>query len=573
MNGIFRYAVLKYSLILSANANLTGDNLKKSLKQRYLSSAFILLVSTLIVKIISAVYKIPLTNYIGAEGRGYFSIAYNLCLPFHALTMGSFPVALTKLVSSFDAKGDTYKIKALRKASKRLFFIVGIIGLAVMLVIAKPYSNLIASSPKSIYTILALAPSVFFSCLCACHRAFAEGFIDMKPTAVSQLLEALFKMVFGLLFAKYSMSYLYEAYLLNNTVLGVPVSNEGEALSAIYPLTSACAMLGVTLGSIAAWIFAAVYTNSKYNSFPKDRVDVKSAYNELLAFSAPLVGATVVSSISNFIDTSGIQYFLSLCNENALASKYSYTGNDIYTYVFGIYATVLDFKSLVPSIVMTLGVTAVPALSGAYESGNERFSSLLTSVFKYASILSIAGGLILSLLPRELLSVFYLNSNADIVENGSKILFYMGISILPCALATTTVYSVQALGFAKSTIPAFAVSCALRLIVNGIFIPQAQINIVAAALSNCVGFFVIVVMNIVTIRKKTRAKISYSNIFVKPVLCGIIAYFVGDFVKNKFTLSLIQCIALMCFCLILYFVSLIITKTVTLNMDNKPKSL
>ena len=102
--------------------------MKRNLKQRYISSAFILLVSTVIVKIISAVYKIPLTMYIGAEGRGYFSIAYNLCLPIHALTMGAFPIALTKLISSYNAKGDMNKVYALKIASKRLFFIIGING-------------------------------------------------------------------------------------------------------------------------------------------------------------------------------------------------------------------------------------------------------------------------------------------------------------------------------------------------------------------------------------------------------------------------------------------------------------
>ena len=96
--------------------------MKQGLKQRYITSAFILLAATVIVKIISAVYKIPLTNYIGATGRGYFTVAYNLCLPMHAITMGAFPIAVSKLVSRYEAKGDRLKIKALRKASKKLFF-------------------------------------------------------------------------------------------------------------------------------------------------------------------------------------------------------------------------------------------------------------------------------------------------------------------------------------------------------------------------------------------------------------------------------------------------------------------
>lgn len=542
--------------------------MKKSLKQRYLTSAFILLAATVIVKIISAVYKIPLTSYIGAEGRGYFSIAYNLCLPVHSITMGAFPLALTKLVSSYEAKGDILKVKALRKASKKLFFIIGVIGMAVMLIAAKPYCNIISSSPKSIYTILALAPSVFFSCLCACHRAFAEGYLDMKPTAVSQLLEALFKMIFGLLFARYSMSRLYEYYLIHNTVIGIKVSGEQEALSAIYPLTSAAAMLGVTLGSIAAYIFAMIYTNSRYSNFPAENIDSGSAYNELLTFSASLVGATVIQSISNFADTSSIQYFLSLCSEDTLKALYSYSGDDIYTYVFGIYAAVLDFKNLVPSVVMALGVTAVPAVSSAFENSSERFSSLLTSIFKYSSILSIAGGLLLACFSREILGIFYYSSNPDIVENGSRMLFYMGVTVLPCALATTTVYSTQALGFAKSTIPAFAVSCVLRVAVNYLLIPNSDINIMGAAFSNFIGFSVIVIMNIITVRRKTKAKISYINVFVKPVLCAILSYFVITYIKMHTSMNIYESIILMLLCAGIYFIMLLVTKAIVIQKKN-----
>ena len=540
-------------------------SVKKSLKQRYLSSAFILLLSTVVVKLISAFYKIPLTGFIGAEGRGYFSIAYNFCMPIHALTMGAFPLALTKLVSSYEAKGDYAKIHALRFASKRLFLIVGIIGLAVMLLLAKPYSELISSAPKSIYTILALAPSVFFCCLGAAHRGFAEGYLDMKPTAVSQLIEALFKLVFGLLLARYSMSWLYEQYILKGAVLGIPVSGEQEALSAIYPLTSAAAMLGVTLGSIAAYIFVTIYTQSKYPVSPVDKRAVKLSYNELLSFSTALVGATVISSVSNFIDTSSIQYCLSLCDADKLAAIYNYSGNDVYTYVFGIFATVLDFKNLVPAIVMVLGVTAVPAVSNAYENSNGKFSSLLTSIFKYAVILSVAGGLILSVFSKEILSIFYSSSNADIVNNGSYLLKVMGVLILPCALATVTVYTAQALGFAKSTIPAFIISCVIRIAMNFIFIPDSKYNVMAAAVSNSAGFLVVVIMNLVTIRKKTNARISVFDIFIKPVFCGIITYVTVAYVKTDASLSFPKLIIMLAMCPIIYLLLLVITRTIRLR--------
>lgn len=64
----------------------------------------------------------------------------------------------------------------------------------------------------------------------------------MKPTAACQIIEAVFKMVFGLLFARFSMSCFMSNYYEYGTVLGTAYENERQALSAIYPLTSACSM-------------------------------------------------------------------------------------------------------------------------------------------------------------------------------------------------------------------------------------------------------------------------------------------------------------------------------------------
>ncbi len=513
--------------------------MKQGLKQRYITSAFILLAATVIVKIISAVYKIPLTNYIGATGRGYFTVAYNLCLPMHAITMGAFPIAVSKLVSRYEAKGDRLKIKALRKASKKLFFIVGIIGMAIMFAVSKPYADLISASPKSIYTILALLPSLFFCCLCACHRSFAEGFLDMKATAISQLIEAFFKMVFGLLLARLSMSYLYDIYIQFGTVMGKAVGSEEEALSAIYPLTSACAMLGVTLGSIAAYAFAGIYTNIKYNSIlPKERADVKSAYSELLTFSAGLVGATVVQSISNFIDTASIQYCLSQCDGTALAVQYSASETDIYTYVLGIFAVALDFKNLIPAIVMALGVTAVPAVSTAFESGKDRFSLLLTSIFKYTVILSVCGGVLIALFYEDMLKLFYSGSNEDIVMNAGRLLFVFAVTSLPCAAASTSVYCAQALGYAKQTVLPFCVSAVVRVLLNFLLIQNVEINIMGSAISNFVGFSIILIWNMVIIRKKTNAKFDLTEIFIKPVVCAVLSYFVTSAIKHSIEMSI-----------------------------------
>ncbi len=508
--------------------------MKTNIKQKYISSAFLLLVSSVIVKVISAIYKIPLTSYIGATGRGYFSLAYNLCLPIHALTMGAFPIAMSKLVSKYNAVGDTQKISALKKSGQKLFFLAGFSGLVVMLIAAKPYSNLISSSPKSIYTIFALAPSVFFCCLGAGRRSFAEGFIDMKPTAICQIIEALFKMVFGLLFARLSMSCLIDNFYRFGTVLGTAYSSEKSALSAIYPVTSACSMLGVSLGGFAGYVYVCVYVQSKYRYPKPDKSLTKETFSELLSFSLPILFATAIQSVASFFDTSSLQYALTLCNSTKLSNLYNYAGKDIFTYVFGIYSSALDFKNLIPGIVMALGVTAVPAISSSYESKSERFNLLLNSILKYTSILSCFGGVMLSLFSSEILTLFYGNNNGDIAKYGSQILFYLGATVLPCCLASSCVFCSQSLGLSKNTILPFIVSGFLRVGMNVVLVPKFELNIALSAFSNFAGFLFILVWNMITISKNTGAKFKFNDILVKPILCTTLAYFLTKFIKTAF---------------------------------------
>ena len=141
-----------------------------NLKNKYISSAFLLLLSGIAVKLISAVYKIPLTSYIGAVGRGYFAYAYNLVMPVHIVTMGAFPVALSKLVSSYAAKNDFESVAKLKKSSTKVFFLVGSVSTVILTACAFIYNYYIVKAPQGIYTSLALIPAVLFSCMSGAIR-------------------------------------------------------------------------------------------------------------------------------------------------------------------------------------------------------------------------------------------------------------------------------------------------------------------------------------------------------------------------------------------------------------------
>ena len=500
-------------------------------KKKYLSSAFILLVSSVLVKIIGAVYKIPLTAYIGAVGRGYFATAYNLYMPLHAVIMGALPIALSRLVSKYCAKEDRVMLSSLRRGALSVFALAGIIGTGVLIMIAFPYSAYIASSPKSVYTAVVLAPSLLFSCFAACYRGYFEGFLDMVPTAVSQTLEAVFKLIFGLIFAKYSMAYLYNQYVRTGEILGVSFSEKEEALSFIFPFSSAAAMLGVTLGSLISLIYIMIYSRMNRNDLVK--TSGRRGRKELFYFSLPIMISCCVQSVFQFLDTATIQLALKRLDGAALRQSFiesvemsNTTDGDLVTYVWGLFCTALDFKNLIPGITMALGVCAVPAICSEFERRNrEKTELLINSVYKYTALLSIFSGAFLALCAKDVLSVFYLKSSPDIVIGCEDVVKYFALTAPFYSLASIAVYSVQAVGKPEKSISSYVISGVIRCVLNYVLVSDERFILHGAVISGAVGFAVIFLMNLRAVRHISGAKFSAFDSLFKPLAVGILSYF------------------------------------------------
>ncbi len=510
------------------------------LKKKYINSAVLLFAASILVKAIGAIYKIPLTAYIGATGRGYYNMAYNLYMPVHAVIMGAFPVALTHLISKYREQGNTMRVAQLKKASEIMFFFVGIAGTVLMVAAAVPYANYLAS-PKCVAAVLALAPTVFFSSLSAAKRAFAEGHLNMMPTSVSQITEAVFKLVFGLLFAKLSMSALYSQYIKYGMVLGIKCLDESQALSVIYPLTSAAAIAGVTAGSLISWAYLFAYVSLKYKSdYPRVQGSVKSAVKEISSFSVPIVVSTLIQSLSEFADNSTAQIALGMCDLSQLAAEYadclavSETDiSDCVTYVYGLFSAAHDLKNLVPGLTMALGVAAVPAISAAYANGCEEYlSSLINSVFKYISLISFCGGFYLSLLSKEILTLLYQKSNYDIVIGCNDVVRIYGFVTILFSLSGAAVFAVQSVGLASKSIPSFAVAGTLRALLNLYLVSNAHMNIYGNIIADAAAYLIILAANLFLLAKHTGVKLNLFGFFVMPGVCCLASYFASEFIYD-----------------------------------------
>ena len=212
-----------------------------TLRKTLMSGVLLLSLSTVLVKVIGLVYKIPMLSYLGSEGMGYFNSAYEIYALFCVIATAGLPVALSVLISAALARGERCTVRRIWRASMAAFLLIGLAGTGVMAGFSGAFCRMIRSESAHA-CILAISPTVFFVCVSSALRGYFQGYQRMLPTAVSQLLEAVGKLVFGLLLARWALDRGWDT-----------------------PQVAAAAGVGLTLGTLLSVLYFVAYRVKRRN--------------------------------------------------------------------------------------------------------------------------------------------------------------------------------------------------------------------------------------------------------------------------------------------------------------------
>ena len=498
-------------------------------KQNVLGGAMILVIATALVKVIGAIYKIPLTGIIGTLGRGYFASAYNIYTPIYAISMAGLPVAVSTIVARHAALGRYRDVKQVLKVTFPLFMLLGLIGTAVLLIMAKPYAVSV-NSELSVYSVLCIAPSILFCCIMSTYRGYYEGLSNMYPTAISQVIESMGKLVFGLTFA----------YLVIKFV-------KVEDRSLLYAYAAAAAISGVTLGTF----FGAIYTNAMHR-FKKDGITREMLVNsprarskeatlkELISIAVPAAISSLVLNVTNFIDTWVIQNRLDGVVERhydkimeiygASINAAGVAREDIHTFLYGAYDTTLDFKNLVPTIMMTLGVSAIPIMSAAMARRDFKLvNSTVNTVFRTTMLISLPAGAGFLALSEPILSLLYKGTENEAgIAVAAPILALCGVIMPLLTLSSPLTNMLQAIGRADVPAKAIGVGCVFTIALDFVLIGMPAINIKGAVCGSALFYIICIAFNYSVLKSETGIRLDIKTVFIKPfiaaALCGVSAY-------------------------------------------------
>ncbi len=560
---------------------------KETKKQNVLGGAIVLVVATALVKVIGAIYKIPLTSIIGSLGRGYFASAYNIYTPIYAISMAGLPVAVSTIVSRNVALGKYRDVKQVLKVTFPLFLLLGLVGTGAMFVAAKPYVDSVGS-PLALYSVFAIAPSILFCCVMSTYRGYYEGLSNMYPTAISQVIESLGKLIFGLTLSKFVIDYSFKQIDATGEVFGTVINQESDT-AIVYAMSAAAAIIGVTLGTVFACIYTILRHKIKKDGITQEKLvnsplagTKKSTMKEIIAIAVPTAISSLVLNITNFIDTWMIQNrlesvvvkhfdeIMSIYGDSITAA--SVAKENIHTFLYGAYDTTMDFKNLVPTIMMTLGVSAIPIISGAMAKKDHKLvGETVNTVFRMTMLIALPAGAGFMALSEPILTLLYKGTaNEPGISVAAPVMALYGLMMAILTLSAPLTNILQAIGRADVPAKSLALGCGIKIGLNYLLIGIPSININGAVFGTAAFYLFCIIYNYAVLKKETGVKLDLKTVIIKPlvasVLCGVSAYGVYALVSRVAGLgNTLACLAGIAVAVLVYGVSVLLMKTLVKN--------
>ncbi|MEE1280228.1 MAG: polysaccharide biosynthesis C-terminal domain-containing protein, partial [Oscillospiraceae bacterium] len=386
-------------------------------------------------------------------------------------------------------------VRKILRVSTAAFTVTGGLASIIMLLSAKLYSDKIVETPAAFLSIICLAPAVFFCCMMSSRRGYYEGLKNMYPTAISQMIEAVAKLLFGLVFAWLVIYIGTSQFETDKTVFGTFCETETEAMSIIYPFASAAAILGVTLSTMIGAVYLHIRYRIKGDSITEEQLLTsppargnKDILRSLCAVAIPVSLGTLATTLTSFIDSSSILNRLNHAMEiesQTIISMYPGIGEkatDIPDFIYGAYCYAISIFNLVPTITTTFAISALPAVTAAWTlQDSAQTKKSVESVLRITSLVAFPAGIGISVLAKPILKLLYPSAERALgVDIAAPALALLGIGVIFVALLTPINSMLQAVGRADIPVKLMLVGGTIKIITNFVLVDVPSINVKGA---------------------------------------------------------------------------------------------
>lgn len=468
-----------------------GEKKEHEQAASFIKGAVLLGVAGVLVKILGAFFRIPLGNFLGPEGMSYYVSAYPMYNFFIVLATAGLPTALAKIISEQRATGHLADINRTFKAGMILMSTIGLVGAIIMFFGADLIVKIIKNE-GALYSFKALGPGIFIVSLLAVFRGYFQGHQNLKPFAISQLVEQLGRVIVGYTLAVVLLKY-------------------GQNVSA------AGATFGATAGALVGFIyvFSVFIKFKKRNNYPKESQDseaVKSIFKRILKIAIPITMGAAVMPIMNSID---VMLVMNRLHDIGLGEK----ANDLYGMLSGYAATLVNLPQVVTAAIQ---ISIVPAIAGLYVAQNRKtLHTTIESGVRMGLIISLPAAAGLIVLAQPIMELLY-PRQIEYAQTTGSILSILGFTVIFMGLFQVTTGILQGLSLQNRPAINLAVGAAFKIVLTYVLVGIPAFNIYGAAISTVTAFAVATTLNMVTLKKRAAITFPFKRVLLKPMVSTFI---------------------------------------------------
>ena len=468
-------------------------------KQKMGVSALVLVVGGLICKCLGALFRLPLTNLLGIEGIGVFQLVMSLYAFSLVLTCGGVTASLSKLISSARARGEHSKVSSYMKRATLVSVLVGI-GIGIVFFFCGKWIAAFQgiSSGSGYLLFVALLP---LGALLAVFRGFFQGYENMFPTAISQILEQVAKFGFGLLFAFY-----FGKFGINQGVFG--------------------AFLGIVLSEVVALFFLYLFFLFKKGNVQRlqDLRTIKFVFHEFDKVNFLLtLSASILPLVNAFDGLVIVPRLMDGGFSSGLATK-------LFGLQSGIAGAFLNFPLIISVAVAT---TMLPNVSYLISKG-VKSKQIVEKGIKILTFLILPTTFGLVAISKQVLPLVYTDLSGRMLDMVFELMLFGAFSIVFTAFMQYFVMLLQANGDFKFIVVVTAIGGAIKGLSTVLLAGIPQVNIFALVVGNILMSAFVAVAALVRLKNVFGIRLKFLEVFLMLFGTAVMTMSVYTFVEKSY---------------------------------------
>ena len=506
-------------------------------KQNFLQGTALLAMATAIVKVIGAIYKIPLNAIIGKQGFSYYSTAYEIYNVLLMISTAGLPVAMSRMISQASSLGHNNRIRRIYSTARAIFLTLGIAGSLLMTLFCRQLAQF-QNQPDAWAAIGALGPCVLLICIMSTFRGFFQGHGNMLPTSVSQVLEAIVKLIVGML----------AALLLLKATKSVSLAAGG-------------AILGVTVSCMASSVYLFSKFRKAYSALESSD-EAAESYSEtakrLLAIAIPITIGSAGLQILTMLETK-------IYMGQLLGLGYTQLEADSMKGIYNMSQTIYNMPC---AFITPITISIIPAITAHLTLLDHKAAKATEeSAARVTGLVCMPCAFGLATLASPVTALLGGYTGADLTLSTS-LMTIMGYNIMFNAVVLLTNAMMQAHGHAVVPVINMFIAGVMRLAVVYMLTGNPNIGIVGTPIGAMLCFLCIAVLNVFSMRRVMKDPPAIVKNLVKPFAAAAI---MGIFVRGALyllqmlgiTSRLILCGLPVAVGVVVYVVAAVLLKAIT----------